>query len=529
MENLAPVSNAIDIVKKEIVVDRALNKETTQVLCEGDIIVPDIKPDINLILQNDASIVIEKVESSIDRLNIVGKVHVSVLYLAKGSDNPVHSLTHTYPIDDFINIAGLTKDSIVDLKHDLSGLDFNIVNDRKISYRGVLDISVSGTVKDHREAVVEVTGLALSQQQRGIINLIKTVSNKNDRFIIKAGIDVPSGKQNIVEILNTSFELRNKNVRSIGGKIQITGDLNISILYRGNDEQLLEFFEVDEPFTSSIEVEEATEEMFADATLKVLDKFIQILQNEDGEDRVVGVEVTIGSEARVSTKEEIEYLKDAYSITDNLLLDTQSINYPHFVARNKNQATIKEILTLPANLPNILQVFRVKGKAHLVEAKATTDKVTVEGNVAVDIMYIAKDDDVPLFSHKTNIVYRQVVEAPGATANMEVATDVVVDGIHFNLLSENEVELRVTASFSINVNEKLEAKLVKNIEVNEIDQDFIDNQASITVYVATKGDTLWQIAKRYHTSVEELVELNEIANPDILTQGQKLIILKKVG
>lgn len=530
MENLAlEDSIQLDIVRKEIIVDRVLSKETTQILCEGDIIVPDIKPDISLILQNDAYVVIEKIEPSIDRLNVIGKVYVSVLYLAKGSESPVHSVTHTYGIDDFINIEGLTKDALVDLKQDISNLEFNIVNDRKISYRGVVDIVVFGTIKDNREAVVQISGLGQSQQQHGTINLVKNVSSKNDRFAIKAGVDVPAGKPNIVEVLNSSFEIRNKNIRSISGKVQITGDLNVTVLYKGDDDQILDFFEIDEPFTSSIEIEEATEDMFADANLKILDKYVQVLQNEDGEDRVFGLEVTMGIEARVGTKQEIEYLQDAYSTTNKLALDTQPISYPRFVARSKNQATIKEILSLPTNLPNILQVFRVKGKANITDTKVTTDKVVVEGSVVVDILYIAKDDDVPLFSHKTNVPYRQVIEATGSELGMDVSADVVVDGIHFNLLSETEVELRLTISFGINVTEQLEAKLVKNIEVHDIDQDFIDNQASITVYVATKGDTLWKIAKRYHTSVEELIELNEISNPDLLIAGQKLIILKNVS
>jgi flagellum-specific peptidoglycan hydrolase FlgJ len=42
------------------------------------------------------------------------------------------------------------------------------------------------------------------------------------------------------------------------------------------------------------------------------------------------------------------------------------------------------------------------------------------------------------------------------------------------------------------------------------------------VYVVKKGDTLTSIAKRYNTTVQNLVNLNNIKNPDLILVGQKL-------
>ncbi|MED4971363.1 glucosaminidase domain-containing protein [Parageobacillus toebii] len=42
------------------------------------------------------------------------------------------------------------------------------------------------------------------------------------------------------------------------------------------------------------------------------------------------------------------------------------------------------------------------------------------------------------------------------------------------------------------------------------------------IYIVQKGDTLIAIAKRYNTSVQNLVKLNNIKNPDLILVGQKL-------
>ena len=41
-------------------------------------------------------------------------------------------------------------------------------------------------------------------------------------------------------------------------------------------------------------------------------------------------------------------------------------------------------------------------------------------------------------------------------------------------------------------------------------------------YIVKYGDTLWGISKRFNTTVERLVALNNIANRDLINVGQKL-------
>lgn len=47
-----------------------------------------------------------------------------------------------------------------------------------------------------------------------------------------------------------------------------------------------------------------------------------------------------------------------------------------------------------------------------------------------------------------------------------------------------------------------------------------------TIYIVQRGDTLTSIAKRYNTTVQDLVRNNNILNPNLIYPGQKLIIMK---
>ena len=46
----------------------------------------------------------------------------------------------------------------------------------------------------------------------------------------------------------------------------------------------------------------------------------------------------------------------------------------------------------------------------------------------------------------------------------------------------------------------------------------------ITIYFVKPGDTLWKIAKKFYTTVENLAKINNLQDPDVLDVGKALVI-----
>lgn len=518
-----------ELMKEKIALDQKIGKQTTQVLIEGDLIVPDMKPDMSVILQTTSQAIIERIELTTDRVSFMGKLGIQILYLARGSQSPVHSMNVSISIDDFVNMDGVTKETQIEAVCEIAHIDYRMVNDRKINYRAIVDVLISASNPETHEAVVDISDVPANQLLKSSVTLTKSIESRTEQFAVKDLLTLDSGKPNIREILQTHMSVSNKDCRISGGKVTISGDLVLKILYRGdNESSLVELAEHEIPFVHSIDIQGLRDDMFSDAILTPLDQYVQIQADSDGESRVISIEITVSAALKIASSQSIEVLEDAYCINKVLNLHKVPVKYSKLIAHNKAQSPAKEIVALDDLCPDILQIFAAYGKSFVHEIKVIEDKVIAEGSIEANVLYIAESDDMPLYSYKAELPFKQIIETKGATPDMEVSVSTAIEHVSFNMLSGREMELRFLISFNTSVYKEKEMHIITDIDFEEMDKSIIDNMPSMTIYVVQKDDDLWRIAKKYNTSIDELLAVNDIEKPTGVLPGQKLLVLKKV-
>jgi hypothetical protein len=212
-----------------------------------------------------------------------------------------------------------------------------------------------------------------------------------------------------------------------------------------------------------------------------------------------------------------------------LLFTRETVKFPRQVCRNKNQCPIKEIIQLDDSCPEILQIYQAAGNLCVESIKLFEDRMTVEGVIHADILYIARNDDTPLFNHRSAIPFKQTIEVKGAMPGMEAFVEHSIDHIGFNMLSPKEVEVRYLVCFIVRIVDNRAVNIITDIQFTDMDKSVLDKMASITVYIVQQDDSAWSIAKKFNTSLDDLLEINELDSPEAVAAGQKLLVLKKIA
>ena len=163
-----------------------------------------------------------------------------------------------------------------------------------------------------------------------------------------------------------------------------------------------------------------------------------------------------------------------------------------------------------------------------IKCRVIDGKVLVNGDLLLEDLYTAestKGYTYPLYNYKFRMPFSTFIEIEGAREGMESDVHVRLDSLHVKTTGKSSLEIKPVLEIHGKVFDDIQLSCVLGAEVVE-SKEILDpiEAASMIIYIVQLGDSLWNIAKKYNTTIEEIVKLNKIEKPDFIYPGQQLII-----
>lgn len=511
--------------REEIVLKQQGGKQASQILLEGDIIAPDSKPDVNEVLCCHGKICMKDVRVADDRINLSGDLELVILYSSDKGEDAVYAMKCSLPIEDIIYMDGLEKDMQVKLTTVLEHLDCQVINDRKLGVKAVIGLTAAAERVHKVEAVVPSEGKGMAFLE-GKLQMEEVVAEKKDRFTIKEEITLPQTAAAVGEILTSDFYLTDQEIRPMDAKVMVRSNLIVDILY--TDDQgtgTVHAWSEKIPFNGYLEAEGITPKSTVDMDLTIAETSIKTALDDDGEPRVLEVNVSILGDLTAWDTTEKDVVTDAYSPGMETEVMRETVTYPVSVGRAKNQFTLKEKITLDSNERPMMQAGKTWGSMLIQDAKAQDDAIEVEGVLTAEILYFCQEDDHAVCMVKKGIPFSQKIEMKGVTPEDEVTVKGRIEEIDFQILSDREGELFTSIMLEADAKREETAQLVTDICLKNCENSQRPTAGAI-IYTVQPGDSLWTIAKHFDTTIERILMVNDIEDPDKIYPGQKLLIVK---
>lgn len=514
----------MELIKRNIHMDRVKTEAVTQFTLEDDLNIPDSKPDVNTLNLEKGDIIVDEIRPGTDFVNVRGYLAYVVLYHTQEEGSSLVVLEGRMPFDEKINLRGVVPADSVSVDGEVEDLTVSMINSRKLNMQSLVTLSAKVEELYDEEAPVAVHGDEKAEYRRMPLEIAQIAICKNDIFRLKEEISLPSNYPNIFQILWDNISIGDMDFKVMEEKITLSGEVHVFILYEGEGEaHPIRSFETTIPFSGAMECHGCREGMLPDIRCRLGQKELAVRPDFDGEERSIGLEMVLDFAIRVYEEEELEIITDIYGVSSEIGTVTHRADLRQLLARVTGKTKVTDHIHVKTG--NVLQLLHSEGTVTLEQQTVVENGILLQGSLMVKIMYITGEDDAPYGCTQAQIPYQYTLDVPDISPEDFDMVQGSVEQLQVTMLDGEEMDVKAVLSFSTVVFKTVPVELISQVTVSPLDTGKMGNLPGMVVYMVKDGDNLWNIGKKYYVPVESMRKMNDLES-DELKAGQKLLIVK---
>ena len=520
----------MELIKKSIHMNRLKSRVRSEITLDDDFIVPDTKSDINGVITSEGEVSIDYVAVSDGKVNVRGRLLFRILYLCSDGEKRLHNMAGELSFDENMLLKDVLEGDNVNVKWDIEDLTISIINTRKISAKAV--VALEATAENVCDTGIIADVVVGDGEHVDFIKKEMDVSqiavNKKDVIRVKAEMEIPSNRGNIQSVLWSTVRVKNTTIRLMDRGLLVSGEISVVVLYEGEENNMVQWMETTVPFSEEIDTE-CSEDMIPDIDICVAMANIVPKPDMDGEPRILELDMSLELGIKIYREENISYISDMYSTSCELVPEQKMITYNSIQFKNISKAKVSDRLKLDSANGNVMQVFGSDGTVKIDEVRISEkdeNNLLIEGVVYVNVMYISSDDSRPVCVARQVIPFSHEALANGVMKEADIFIRPSLEQLTTVMVGNNEIEAKAVVVLDILAIDTLQTEVIENAKEQPFDMEMIKAIPGMVGYMVKKGDSLWKIAKKYYSSVENIKRINDLKDNEI-NEGEMLLVVKE--
>lgn len=528
-------------------------KDPVRMTIEEDILVPDVKPDLARILAMDGKIKLSEREihtaqADGDRIRISGDLILQTLYVPEHmvDGEPIVAIESRIPFKNDMEMKAAPHSDLA-ITPNIESIDFTIVNERKFRVRAA---AVFG-VKEYSNVDVEVFEGVRDEEVQMLkekINLTDVALRKTEAFEIKDDFVLKENMPEILKVLKYDATVVENHKQVTKEKAVINASVYCNVMYLGAEEdseaskaedtaaepergavpvlyqgktEFTQFIRLDGDYNPGDQNPAGSKVNFNVTSLNLTAK-----EDGNGKKNLFGLDMNVDTGLELYKTLEKEVVTDVYHHKKDVQLETDEIGAMALSGSGVAEISAREIVNIPERYGNVDKVVFLSGNVGEKRSFIDQSKSVVEGTITVNLICTSADNKKAAFNVTQDIPFRSAMEIPGITPEMTADHDIVLKELWFDKINNKQIEVNAGILVNTAVSSQQKHQLVKNISLMERPED--DSPLpGIVLYIARPGDTIWKIAKKYRTPIDEIKKVNEIELGKEIKPGTKLLIVAK--
>jgi LysM repeat protein len=485
---------------------------------ESDVLLPDYCPDIARILKAEAFAVVDTKTLEGNRLTVGGNFSVKIIYVPDNSSS-IRCFTYENAFNHNFDVTGSDRNALSSVKAKIDYVNCRPIGPRRLQIKSSISLNAKVWSERDEEFVCDCDDERVEMLRRQA-KASSLIGMSEKPFKVEEELEIGYGKPAIAAIIRSDATAVVQDYKVISNKIIAKGELLIHTLYSSDlSENKLEVMDHSIALSQIIDLTGVDEESICSVNFSVLDVKIETTTDGDGENRVLAAQVTINAQASASKMQNFTVIADAYSPAYEMNIQMKPVSLEYVSDAIRTNETVR--LTIETD-ETIASVADCIAKAEVLSVKANGKSFVISGEMTVSA--IATDvQGGPAYIEKV-MPFTITEEMRSTCDNMRSQPEITVITTSFSHAS-GHIDLRVECVISAVVYGVSNENVASDMSIDET-RPKESKQKTLTLYFADKGEGLWDIAKRYNTSVDAVRRENNL-EADSLPERSMLLIPKK--
>ena len=484
----------LELRRQTVPSSETILEETVEQPVECDALLPDYCPDIRRILKCTLTPVPMGKNITAGRLEVEGLATLHILYISAGGE-PARG-EYKVPFTRMMELHGEAEDPIITVTLLPGQVSCRAVNQRRLEIRGSVWVSAA-VVACHSQQILAGSStptLQLKMAEQKGIRLCGSLSREQR---LAKTTQLEGSAAPLTRVLRCDAVISRREEKWLDGRLLVTGEV-LATAHCADQNGGWQYAECTLPFELAMDCPEGADAEF-DVRCWALAPTAEPMQDDDGEYRSLEWNVTVSAEGKWYRPYTLSCCTDGYSTRYQSECRSKTLQTTELVSICRETETRRETLPLPEAAGEVTALWvRVEGCTVSPEG----DGLLVEGRLGLTLLTKMGDGEYYSFDRTMEVQRRLTC---GEDCRWEAGLE--CRGCRWEQTG-SELTLTCELAWQGAVCRTSRLAVLEDMTVDENAPKENRLPRGLYIYMATEGESLWEVARRYNTSEARIREDN---------------------
>lgn len=484
---------------------------------ELDYILPDYYQDIFKLIKCTVSPSVTSYGINGDTLSYELTADVKFVYCSQ-KDNNLHCITQRLSFNKSVNLGTNADNPVVKLCPKSEHINCRVVNKRRLDMRGAVTVKIRVCGESKQEAVCDIMGMNMQTRKIPVEYMAKKII-KEKNITVSDEIELGESKPSVISIVNADVKLSESESKVIANKLVVKGEAAVKLLY--TCEGGIESMSFTLPYSQIIDMEGLDESYTVSVNTRCLMQDITVAADSKGDNKIIRAELRLAVNCFAYKTITVELVTDLYStayLCEHACSELAIEQPPHSISE-----TLRNTVVLKNDENEISKVYDVRCDTKNLNVRIDRERklICVSGMLVITAL-VQGDGEMPSSIEKES-AFEHEISCDRITEKSQADIHIPSVECVYTLTDTDGISVKADVKICGELFSPEFIRAVTDVNVDDSVKITRDGDYALKLYYGVKDENVWNIAKKYCTSVKAVIEENSLDGECLSCDGMLLI------